>query len=60
MIILAFLLFFLGLASLGVMRRNFLILLVSLELLLLAINLNFLFASLVVDDVLGKIALCYY
>jgi NADH-quinone oxidoreductase subunit K len=53
--LLIFCLFFIGLMGLTFIRRNMLIVLMSIELLLLAINLNFVIFSCYSDDVLGQI-----
>jgi NADH-quinone oxidoreductase subunit K len=48
-------LFFLGLCGLVLGRKNIILMLMSIELLLLAVNLNFLFFSVYLDDLLGQI-----
>jgi NADH-quinone oxidoreductase subunit K len=58
MILFLFLIFFLfsvGLIGLAFIRRNMLIVLMSIELLLLTINLNFIIFSCYIDDVIGQI-----
>lgn len=47
--------FFIGVFGLVLNRRNILIALVSLELLLLSINLNFIIFSLYLDDIIGHV-----
>jgi NADH-quinone oxidoreductase subunit K len=49
------LLFFIGLFGLTINRKNILVTIMSLELLLLAVNLNFLIFSLYLDDLNGQI-----
>jgi len=48
-------LFVISVAGIIINRRNILILLMSIELMLLAVNLNFLFFSVALDDVLGQV-----
>jgi len=50
-----FLLFIIGLLGLTLNRKNFLIMIVSIELLLLAINFNFIIFSIYLDDLIGQI-----
>jgi NADH-quinone oxidoreductase subunit K len=52
---LTFSLLIVGLVGLVVVRKNVIFLLISLELLLLAVNLNFVFFSIVLDDLVGQI-----
>jgi NADH-quinone oxidoreductase subunit K len=52
---LTFSLLIIGLVGLVVVRKNVIFLLISLELLLLAVNLNFVFFSIVLDDLVGQI-----
>lgn len=49
------LLFFIGVFGLVLNRRNILIALVSLELLLLSVNLNFIIFSIYLDDTMGQL-----
>jgi NADH-quinone oxidoreductase subunit K len=49
------LLFFIGIFGLVLNRRNILIALVSLELLLLSVNLNFIIFSIYLDDTMGQL-----
>jgi len=49
------LLFFIGVFGLVLNRRNILIALVSLELLLLSVNLNFVMFSIYLDDTMGQL-----
>ena len=53
--IINFFLFCLGLFGIILNRQNIIIILMSIELLLLSINLNFLYFSFFIDDVLGQI-----
>lgn len=48
-------LFFFALLGFFLVRRHLLVLLISAELLLLAVNLNFLIASSFLDDILGQV-----
>ena len=48
-------LFIIGLLGLVLNRKNFLIVIISIELLLLAINLNFIVFSVFLDDLVGQI-----
>lgn len=54
-----FLLFFLGLFGIIFNQFNLIILLMSIELVLLSINLNFLFFSVIHDDIIGQIYSLY-
>lgn len=54
-LILSSLLFFLGLFGIVLNRKNILIILMSIELMLLAINLNFVLFSNVMDDLIGQL-----
>ena len=47
--------FFIGLIGIVLNRKNILIIIMSIELLLLAINLNFAALSIYLDDVIGQI-----
>jgi len=49
------LLFIIGLVGLILNRKNFLIVIISIELLLLSINLNFVIFSIYLDDIIGQI-----
>ncbi len=40
-------------------RKNFIIILMSIEIMLLAVNLNFIFFSIYLDDMLGQIFALY-
>jgi len=48
-------LFLLGVWGIYLNRRNILIMIMSLELMLLAVNLNFLFFSVYLDDLMGQV-----
>lgn len=54
-LILSTLLFFIGLFGIVLNRKNILIALMSIELMLLAINLNFVIFSNSMDDVIGQV-----
>nr|QYC61864.1 NADH dehydrogenase subunit 4L [Actinocyclus sp. mgcode 4] len=54
-LLVTFLLFTVGLMGLILNRKNFLIVIISIELLLLAINLNFVVFSVYLDDIVGQI-----
>lgn len=54
-LILAVVLFFLGLCGIMLNRKNIIIILMSIELLLLAVNFNFVIFSIMLDDMLGQI-----
>ena len=51
----AMILFFIGLSGIFLNRKNILLLLMSIELMLLAINFNFIVFSVFLDDVLGQL-----
>jgi len=53
--IINFFLFCLGLFGIILNRQNIIIVLMSIELLLLSINLNFIYFSVFIDDVIGQI-----
>nr|WAK85046.1 NADH dehydrogenase subunit 4L [Amicula sp. isolate GU52X-4 cfCalB7] len=48
-------LFFIGLFGIILNRKNILITIMSIELLLLTINLNFIFFSIYLDDIVGQV-----
>lgn len=50
-----FILFYLGLLGIILNRQNILIIFMSIELLLLSVNLNFLFFSFYLDDTIGQL-----
>lgn len=53
------LLFIIGIWGIFVTRKNFIIILMSIEIMLLSINLNFIFFSLYLDDLIGQIFSLY-
>lgn len=48
-------LFFIGLSGIALNRNNLLVVLMSIEIMLLAVNLNFLIFAILFDDVIGEI-----
>jgi NADH-quinone oxidoreductase subunit K len=54
-IIINFILFCLGLLGIILNRQNILIILMSIELVLLSVNLNFIYFSIFLDDIMGQI-----
>lgn len=54
-LILSGIIFFIGLAGIVLNRKNILIIIMSIELLLLAVNLNFAALSIYLDDIVGQI-----
>jgi len=55
MLIIFFILFIIGLSGIVVNRKNIILLLMSIELMLLAINLFFIYYSIVFDDMSGQL-----
>ena len=53
------LIFFIGLIGIALNRKNILIVLMSIELLLLAVNLNFAAFSIYLDDIVGQIFIIF-
>jgi NADH-quinone oxidoreductase subunit K len=53
------LIFLFGILGLVLNKRNLLIILMSIELMLLGINLNFIFFSVYLDDIMGQIFALY-
>jgi len=51
----AMILFLIGLSGIFLNRKNIIILLMSIELMLLAINFNFIIFSIFLDDILGQL-----
>ena len=51
--------FFIGLVGIVLNRKNILIIIMSIELLLLAINLNFAAFSIYLDDIIGQIFILF-
>ena len=54
-IILSLIIFFLGITGIFIFRKNLINILISLELILLSINFNFIIFSCYLDDFLGQI-----
>nr|QFO87207.1 NADH dehydrogenase subunit 4L [Eustigmatos cf. polyphem] len=54
-LILSTLLFFIGLFGIILNRKNILIVLMSIELMLLGLNFNFVVFSIILDDIIGQI-----
>lgn len=52
---LTFFLFFIGFWGIFITRKNFIIILLAIEIMLLAVNLNFLFFSSYFDDIVGEL-----
>lgn len=50
-----FFLFCIGLFGIILNRQNIIIILMSIELLLLSINLNFIYFSILIDDIMGQV-----
>jgi len=59
LLIISTLIFLLGVLGLVLNKRNLLIILMSIELMLLGINLNFIFFSIYLDDLLGQVFALY-
>lgn len=55
MIYLAIILFIIGILGMFIFRKHIINILISLELILLSINMNFIVFSLILDDLLGQI-----
>ena len=55
LLLLSFALFTIGFIGLTLNRKNFLIVIISIELILLSINFNFILFSLYLDDLIGQI-----
>jgi NADH-quinone oxidoreductase subunit K len=51
--------FFIGLIGIVLNRKNILIIIMSIELLLLAVNLNFAALSIYLDDIIGQIFILF-
>jgi NADH-quinone oxidoreductase subunit K len=58
-LIFAFCLFLIGIIGIFLTRRNIIIVLMSIELMLLSINLLFIFFSIYLDDILGQLFSLY-
>jgi NADH-quinone oxidoreductase subunit K len=59
LIFFSFLMFFLGVLGIFITRKNIIIILVSIELMLLAVNFNFVIFSILLEDVLGQLFVVY-
>jgi NADH-quinone oxidoreductase subunit K len=55
----AILLFFIGFLGIAVNRRSVLLILLCVEIMLLAVNLNFIFYSVFLDDIIGQLFALY-
>lgn len=56
---LAFFLFFIGIIGIILNKRSVLLILLCIEMILLAVNLNFIFYSTYLDDIIGQIFALY-
>jgi len=54
-IIISLMIFLIGVLGLFILKRNLIIILMSIELVLLAINFNFIVFSVYIDDIVGQI-----
>lgn len=57
--IISFFLFFFGLVGIFILKRNLILILVCIELILLSVQLNFLISSYVYDDIFGQIFILF-
>lgn len=55
LLLISFTLFIIGVIGLVLNRKNFLMVLVSIEIILLAVNFNFIIFSIYLDDLVGQI-----
>lgn len=55
----SFIIFFIGVLGIFLTRKNIIIILVSIELMLLAVNFNFAVFSVILDDVVGQSFIIY-
>jgi NADH:ubiquinone oxidoreductase subunit K len=55
----SFVIFFLGILGIFITRKNIIIILISIELMLLAVNFNFAIFSVLLEDVFGQIFVLY-
>ena len=55
LLLISIILFIIGLLGIFLLKRNLIIILMSIELVLLAINFNFIIFSVYLDDVIGQI-----
>ena len=58
-LILSLIIFFIGVIGIFITRRNIIIIIMSIELMLLAVNLLFIFLSIYLDDIIGQIFSLY-
>jgi len=56
----AMILFILGIWGIFMNRKNIIVMLMSIELMLLAVNLNFIIFSVYLDDLLGQVFFNFY
>jgi len=59
LLLISTLIFLFGILGLVLNKRNLLVILMSIELMLLGINLNFIFYSIYLDDLMGQIFALY-
>jgi NADH-quinone oxidoreductase subunit K len=55
----SFFMFFFGILGIFITRKNIIIILVSIELMLLAVNFNFAIFSILLEDLLGQVFILY-
>jgi len=55
----SFFMFFFGILGIFITRKNIIIILVSIELMLLAVNFNFAIFSVLLEDLLGQVFVLY-
>ena len=58
-LIFSLILFFIGILGIFISRKNLIIILISIELLFLSINFNFIIFSLYLDDIIGQLFSLY-
>lgn len=58
-LILSLIIFFIGVVGIFITRRNIIIIIMSIELMLLAVNILFIFLSIYLDDIIGQIFSLY-
>lgn len=54
-VLLSLIIFFCGILGIFITRKNIIIILISIELMLLAINFNFVIFSIILKDILGQV-----
>ena len=59
LLLFSFLMFFLGVLGIFITRKNIIIILVSIELMLLAVNFNFAIFSVLLEDIVGQVFILY-